>query len=274
MRLKMNKILIFFYISFSISLVTTVILFKSGLEPKVVCMIALVMDKLLIFSICIAIYIKMFGFRIKTYVKNGLPYFNQSVLLSSLTVFLFSRVDQIYLGEFVSEELVAIYFIYLKFFELVNLGAFTLLYQKLKKLLETENNEKSEIKIIRLLLGFVIFGSLFIAFLAFLLAEWLYGFTYENSTVILFLIIVITVFATTGIIRGPWVAKNERYKVNFYCTFLGATVAILYLIVVKPSSMEYVAITAVIGQSVANFFAPLFFKQERKHILSIIGISK
>ncbi len=199
-----------------------------------------------------------------------IPSINISVLISTSAVFGYNRLDQIYIYAALSSEKLGVYFSTLKLFEIANLLIITVITSNLHIMADgrqkSENASILEKKIFLISIALVIF----ISFIAPLALNIIFKITTTSFTYI-YVIAIGTLCGAIGTIKGPWVAKNNRFKINAIFTILGAFTALFILIFGKPQQLETVALSMSLSQLTVNILLPFFVKEERSYILSIIN---
>jgi O-antigen/teichoic acid export membrane protein len=200
-----------------------------------------------------------------------LPYNNLPVIISSITVFLYNRSDQLYIATYLSKAKLGEYFSVLKFFEIANLLVFAYLSSEMHRL-TNKNTPESISQAIQKKIFFsafilVVLLGLSVTFLVPLIfsIKITEGFYYSM------VLSLATIISLIGAIKGPWVAKNNIYHRNSTFTFFGAFFSLAYLYIFKPQTLFFVSIALFIGQFTTNILLPLFFREERDFLKSFFA---
>lgn len=200
--------------------------------------------------------------------SDASPKINISILISAAAIFCYNRVDQIYIYGVLSKQDLGIYFSGLKLFEIANLVVMAAITSKLHIMADRRRDITTVVTVERGLLAFSFGLVLCIAIAAPTVLRWVFDIHPESLTYIAILAGG-TLFGVIGAIKGPWVAKNNRYHFNTYFTIIGAISAIGILMIVKPITLSGVAATMAISQLVVNVLCPLILRDERAYLISL-----
>lgn len=205
--------------------------------------------------------------------RSKMPGHNIYVLASSLAVFCYNRADQLYIFAVLSKSDLGQYFLVVRVFELALLFVLAQINTNLGVLADSRQLGARAATIERNLFLFSVFICLLTLLLTPAVTNLVFKVTIENN---LFLICIFgsTILACIGSIKGPWVAKNNRFQFNTACTFVGGVIAIAYLFFAEPQDKTEVALAVFIGQFIVNVGLPLFSSRERRFIFNLLHIKK
>ena len=205
--------------------------------------------------------------------SKKIPKINIHVLISAAAIFGYNRLDQVYIyGAFSSQEL-GVYFSTIKLFEVSNLFIMTAITSQLHIMADARRDSTTVSIIERRLLAASCVLVAFIATIAPLVLNIVFNINPESYAYI-YILAAGNLFGVIGAIKGPWVAKNNRFHFNTYFTMAGSIVAIGVLIFYKPGTLESVAVTMALGQLIVNILCPLILKTEREYLLSLTKWNK
>lgn len=202
-----------------------------------------------------------------------IPTINIHVLISAAAIFGYNRLDQVYIyGAFSSHDL-GVYFATVKLFEVANLLIMAAITAQLHVLADSRRDPSTVASIERRMLA--LSGSLVavIAITAPLILRLVFDIKPESYSYV-YILATGTLFGVIGAIKGPWVAKNNRFHFNTYFTIAGSIVAIGLLTLYKPDTLAMVAVTMALGQLVVNVMCPLILKDERNYLISLVTWNK
>jgi O-antigen/teichoic acid export membrane protein len=204
---------------------------------------------------------------------HDIPRINIHVLISAVAIFGYNRLDQVYIyGVFSSQEL-GVYFSTLKLFEVANLLIMAAISGQLHIMADLRRESFIAALIEKRLLAL---SCIFIGLIAIITPQIL-SFVFDirqESYAYIYMLAAGTLFGTIGAIKGPWVAKNNRFHFNTYFTIAGSIVAILFFTFCEPANLLSVAIANALGQFTVNVLCPLMLKSEREYLLSLIAWRK
>lgn len=205
--------------------------------------------------------------------SKKIPNVNFHVLISAAAIFGYNRLDQVYIyGAFSSQEL-GIYFSTIKLFEVSNLFIMAAITSQLHIMADDRRDSTTVSIIERRLLAASCVLVVFIAIIAPLVLNVVFNINPESYAYI-YILAAGTLFGVIGAIKGPWVAKNNRFSFNTYFTMAGSIVAIGILVFYKPGTLESVAVTMALGQLIVNILCPLILKTEREYLISLTKWNK
>lgn len=237
----------------------------------------------LVCGICIlAFFIKKNGIHLRVDFTEGRRIFNNSYhfIINGLAVTLYTQIDRIMLGKFVSEEAVGFYAaastiaVMWEFVPSAIVDSANPLLIGLYKKDKEKFKEKYQI----LLLGITALGCLVsLAFTLFgkLAVYILYGEAYYASVPVLTILIWSTAFAMIGNARAIWIISTGRNKYTKYYTMSGAVInAVLNALIIPKWGIAGAACTTLISQIFVALVAPLFFKETREFSKIYVGCFK
>jgi O-antigen/teichoic acid export membrane protein len=198
-----------------------------------------------------------------------IPMINIHVLISAAAIFGYNRLDQVYIyGAFSSEDL-GVYFATVKLFEITNLIIMAAITAKLHIMADIRQDSSSVLVIEKRLLVLSCSLVAVIAISAPLILSLVFDIEPESYSYV-YILAAGTLFGVIGAIKGPWVAKNNRFHINTYFTIAGSIVAIGLLILYEPDTLAMVAVAMAFGQLVVNVLCPLMLKDERDYLTSLV----
>lgn len=206
-------------------------------------------------------------------VAKTIPMINIHVLISAAAIFGYNRLDQVYIyGAFSSHDL-GVYFATVKLFEVANLLIMAAITGQLHVLADSRRDPSTVASIERGLLALSCCLVVVIAITSPLILRLVFDIKPESYSYV-YILAAGTLFGVIGAIKGPWVAKNNRFHFNTYFTIAGSIVAIGILTLYKPDTLAMVAVTMALGQLVVNVMCPLILKDERDYLISLVTWNK
>ena len=204
---------------------------------------------------------------------KSIPKINVHVLISAAAIFGYTRLDQIYIYGALSIQDLGLYFATVKLFEVANLLIMAVITAQLHVMADSRLEPSSVLSIERRLFAFSCIVVAVIASAAPLLLSSVFGIEPESHSYI-YILASGTIFGAIGAIKGPWVAKNNRFHINSYFTIAGSVVAIGLLALCEPVTLAMVAVAMAFGQLVVNVLCPLILKDERDYLISLTTWNK
>ena len=234
----------------------------------------------LICGICIlTFFVKKNGMHLKVNLSDGKFILGNSYhfIINGLAVTLYTQIDRIMLGKFVSEEAVGFYSAastIAVMWEFVPSAIVNSSNPLLIGLYE-KDREKFKEKYQILLLGITLLGVLVsIVFTVFgkLTVFILYGREYYPSVLVLAILIWSTAFAMIGNARAIWIISAGKNKYTKYYTMIGAVINIVLNALVIPKwGITGAACTTLFSQFFIAILAPLLFCDTREFFRIYIG---
>ncbi|WP_346934852.1 flippase [Clostridium sp.] len=204
---------------------------------------------------------------VKTLLKSS-----YHLLLASLMVVIYTRIDKIMLGVYMSEEAVGIYSAAVTISDLWIFIPLALINSARPIIMESrsvnkEIYEKRITQVYALVIYMGIFASIAISLFAKLGVTILYGKEYIEAVAPLLILVWGSIFSILGVVREIWIICENKNKYLKYFAGMGALMnVILNLLLVKPFGIIGVAIATLISQAVVAVIAPAFFKDVRVSI--------
>lgn len=185
-------------------------------------------------------------------INDALP-----LILSSIMITIYMRIDQVMLRNLSSVSEVGIYSVSVKISEswyfipvIICASLFPVLISA--KEISNDNFIKkyASINDILALLSFVV--AIVVSFLSEFIILILFGEEYAQASQVLTIHIWTGVFVAIGILRSKYLIILNQQKIGFYCLFLGAVINLVLNFIFIP---KYGAIGAAIATLVSQFFA-------------------
>lgn len=194
------------------------------------------------------------------------------LLLSSLSIIVYMRTDQIMLGLMSGNDSVGHYSVASKLYEATLLFPTiltTFFSPKIYKLFETENRDKY-INTIAQISGLGLIYHFVVLIVCFLFGEYvlvyLFGNGFRYSSEILNILTFSGIFAALGITRGPWVISEGIQKYSMYYIMLGAILNLLLNLYLIPTyGAEGAALSSLLSQLFVAVIAPSLFSSTRSY---------
>ena len=188
------------------------------------------------------------------------------LLLSSMSIALYIKVDQIMLGQMLNDKSVGIYSVAVKISEvfyfipiIITASAFPLILEA-----KQENNEKF-CKYLQLLFNILsivsILISVCISFSSGMLIEFLFGADYQESSLILMIHIWASIFVFLGVASSKWFIAHNLEKIIFFRTITNMFINIFLNYLLIPI---YGAMGAAIALLITLSFGFFVYDQFRK----------
>jgi O-antigen/teichoic acid export membrane protein len=204
------------------------------------------------------------------------------LMLSGLSIIIYMRIDQIMLREMVGEKELGIYSAALPFSQVWHFLPMTICASVLPTLsrLHAENTEQFYRRL-QQLFSFLAWLAIAIVIGMVLIADWivagLLGSAYQESAAVLMVHVTTNVFIFLGVAQGQWILSENKTRVAFIQTALGAAVNIaVNLILIPRWGALGAAIAAVAGQALSAvlsnlLLAPRIFCMQLKSF-ALIGL--
>lgn len=204
----------------------------------------------------------------KKLLKNSWP-----LLLSSLVIMIYMRIDQILIKEYLGESQLGIYSAALRLSE----GWYflpTVVASSLYPAILNAKNTDSDLYRLRLekLFVILIWGAILIAlivsFSSTYIVDILYGNKYEGASSVLTIHIWASVFVFGGVAANCWVlAENLQKYVNYFLVTGLILNVVLNIVFIPRYGLVGSAFATLIAQGYAAFLAPYFFKETRQQTI-------
>lgn len=199
------------------------------------------------------------------------PKINIYALLNTIAVLAYNRFDQLYIYNAFSHGELGVYSTSAKFFELANLIILALISSSLHLIADRRLHPEMIISMERKLLAVSFFLVIFISVLAPLVLDIIFHIEIKGSLVYIYALALSTFFGSIGVIKGLWVAKNNRYHFHTSFTIIGGVFAILIFTIFRPNSLLNVALILASCQLLVNIVCPLFVRDERDYLISLLN---
>jgi polysaccharide transporter, PST family len=201
----------------------------------------------------------------KILIREGFP-----LMLSSITIMMYMKIDQIMLGGMVGNQAVGIYTAATRISEAWYFipGAFISsvapsIYQA-KERSETEYYQCIG-RLLRLMNGIAFAVAIPATFLGPAIIRLCYGEVYLQSSTVLIVHIWAAVFVFMGVVTLPCFIADGLGQLSLRRTILGATINVLLnLLLIPHYTVVGAAIATVISQAVASYFSLAFHPKTRK----------
>lgn len=201
----------------------------------------------------------------KTILKDSLP-----LMLSSVAIMIYMKIDQIMLGEMTNSQEVGIYSAAVNISEawyFVPVAIANSVFPSILKYRQQDRNlyykKLQQLFIFMVAISYVVA----IAFTIFSqpLVNLLFGEVYQKSASVLAIHIWAGIFVSLGVIRGLWVTAENINNFTFFSTAIGAIVNVLLNFILIPLTQSYGAsIATIISYSIAAFLIGFCFKRTQK----------
>jgi O-antigen/teichoic acid export membrane protein len=184
------------------------------------------------------------------------------LILSGLVIVIYMRIDQVMIKEMLGEKEVGVYTAAVRLSEiwyfiptLITSSMFPSIINAKK-----DSNEQYSSRLQKIF-TFLVWVSIFIAFLVTLLGNWLviflYGVEYQEASQALMIHTWGGVFVALGVASASWYVAENLQRYAFYRTASGAVLNIFLNLVLIP---KYGISGAAIATVIAQFMAALFFE--------------
>jgi O-antigen/teichoic acid export membrane protein len=202
--------------------------------------------------------------RAKTLLKDSWP-----LLLSSMAIVVYMKIDQIMLGEMVGEESVGIFSAAVKLSEawyFVPMMIVTSVFPTI--IANKQTNEALYIGRVQRLYNLLALISVTVGLVFSIISSWLittlYGPSYADAAAVLSIQIWSGIFVSMGIARGKWLLAEDLQHIGYWYIALAMVMNIVGNYFLIPLYEEIgAAIATVISQATAAIIAPALFKETR-----------
>lgn len=222
---------------------------------------------LIVFRGCSGLFftkLKVSTDRIKTLLKDSYP-----LLLSSVAIIIYMKIDQIMLGEMLDEKSVGIFSAAAKLAEVWYFFPMMIVASVFPTIIKNkQTNQKLYLERIQRLYNLlscisVVFGLIFS-----LTSNWLittlYGSNYTEAATVLSIQIWAGIFVSMGIARGKWLLAENLQHIGYWYIGIAMIINIVGNYFAIPLYREVgAAISTVISQATAAIIAPALFKETR-----------
>jgi PST family polysaccharide transporter len=208
--------------------------------------------------------LKANGKRAKTLLKDSWP-----LLLSSMAIVVYMKIDQIMLGEMVGEESVGIFSAAVKLSEVWYFVPMMIVASVFPTIIANkQTNEALYIERVQRLYNLLAFISVTVGLVFSFISSWLvaalYGADYAKAAAVLAIQIWAGIFVSMGIARGKWLLAENLQHVGYWYIALAMVINVAGNYFMIPIYEEIgAAISTVISQATAAIIAPALFKETR-----------
>lgn len=200
-----------------------------------------------------------------------------ALILSSVAIIIYMRIDQIMLGEMLGGEAVGIYSAAVRISEVWYFIPIVITASVFPAIIDAKKqSEKLYTERLQMLYDLMTMMSLsaaiFISFLADPIIRLLYGHAYHQSGVVLTIHIWAGVFVCLGVARGKWLLVENLNIYSFFYTGLGAIINIIgnYLAIPKYG-VNGAAFATIVSYGISVIVAPALFAQTRKSSIQLLN---
>ena len=195
------------------------------------------------------------------------------LILSSVVISIYMKIDQVMIKEMLDTEAVGHYAVAVRLSEAWYFIPMVIVSSLFPAIINAKKiSEKLYYSRLQKLYQLLIWFAIAIALPTTLISQWvvdlLYGDQYNEAGSILRLHIWAGVFVFFGTARGNWLIIENLQKIGFYYLFFGAVVNILMnLILIEKMGIQGAAIATIISLLSIVLFFPLFHKVTRRSVL-------
>jgi len=211
----------------------------------------------------------IFDWKFEKYLAISMLKKSWPIILSSVSIAIYMRIDQIMLKNILGFEAVGNFSVAVKLTELwyfvpMSIGAsFFPALIKAKK----SSNEIFNSRFINLM-SIMVLISLFIAIITVIFSRQiiflLYGSSYLKSVQVLKIYIWASIFVFLGVVTSKWFIIQDLNKISFFRSLFGAITNIsLNFILIPKYGINGAAISTLISYSIQVYFSNLVFKKTR-----------
>lgn len=203
--------------------------------------------------------------RVRQLLKNSWP-----MILSSLAIMIYMRIDQIMIGQILGNEAVGIYTAALRISEIWYFIPMTIVASVFPTILiAKKNNEELYYSQLQKLHDLMLFLAIIVAipmtFMSDIIVKFLFGTEYIQAGAVLAVHTWTGVFVFLGVASSRWFLAEDLQMIAFYRTILGACLnVILNIFWIPKYGVLGAAWATVVSQGVASMFANILIKKTRK----------
>lgn len=207
-------------------------------------------------------------FFLKKIIKESFP-----LLLASVSIFIYMKIDQLMVGKMLDMKQVGVYSVGVKLAELVYFIPMAvstayfpkILHAKKEKTIAEYENEIVKLGRINVLICFIfslgatLFGKEFV--------KLVYGVEYIKSGEVFVIYSWASIFVALGVSHGNYLIVENKNKLSFYATSIGAVFNfLLNLVFIKKFGIIGSSVATVLSQVIASIGFYLFLK-DKKHLI-------
>jgi len=202
--------------------------------------------------------------RMKSLLQDSWP-----LILSSIAIMIYMRIDQVMIGSMIDNEALGIYSVAVKLSEtwyfipiMISASVFPAILKARKQ------SQELYLKRIQTLFDGFTWLSIIIAIVVSILSPFiidiLYGDKFATASTVLSIHIWAGVFVFLGVASSQYLVAENLTRITFYRTVTGAIINIvLNLIFIPTYGIIGVAIATIISQATASVFSMIFFNESR-----------
>jgi len=202
---------------------------------------------------------------------QGLP-----LLISAIFVAIYSRIDQLVIGDLLTPQDLGIYGVSIKLSEIWLFVPSAILSSVVPSLILAKKTDKNLYwrriqNILDVLVWISIFASIFFTVAGGFIIKVLFGDEYMTALPALKLITWNGVFIVTGMIFSEYNVIENKTKVTILQTIVGLLIGYVCSVILIPKvGIVGGAISMIIAQSISGFILPVFFTHSRGLFISFI----
>jgi O-antigen/teichoic acid export membrane protein len=203
--------------------------------------------------------------RAKSLLKDSWP-----LLLSSVSITIYMKIDQIMLGHMIGDEAVGVYSVALRISEVWYFIPMVIVASTFPSIIESKKRSEKQYyarlqKLFDLMIVISVGLALLATFLSTSIVILLFGEAYRDAGIILSIHIWAAVFVFLGVASSQWFIAEGRQVLGLQQTVIGAFVNVgLNLWLIPVYDTVGAALATIISYSVAAFFADAIYKETRK----------
>jgi len=198
------------------------------------------------------------------------------LLVSSMSILVYMRIDQIMIGHMLGNESVGIYAAAVRISEAWYFIPMIVAGSVFPPLLKIKSESQSKyLAKVQLLYDSLSALSFSVAIVTTFLGSWLinllYGEVYAEAGVVLSLQIWAGIFVALGVARGKWLlAEGLQYMGYWYITIAMIVNIVGNLILIPSMGIIGATVATLLAQATATFFAPAIFKKSRPSVYMLL----
>lgn len=264
------------FVTISILRILLIILDASIITFAIAILLENILSGLLLISTYVYSKEKLFYWRIKISKAKELLRESWPLILSSLAIMFYMRIDQIMLKELVGDKSVGIYSAAVRLAEVWYFIPMTIVNSVFPVIVETKQQDEAlyyrrmaKLYAVMTWIGIVI--ALFTTFFSGYIIELLYGNQYAGAEEILALNIWAGIFVFQGVARGAWLINENLQKYSFYYT-AGACLlnVVMNFILIPIMQGKGAAIATITSYGFSVLIIPLFIKKTRESSIQLL----
>lgn len=210
------------------------------------------------------------AWRFSKFAARSLLHGSWPLILASMAIMVYMRIDQVMLKAFLNDEAVGHYAAAVRFSEAfyfipvaVCASLFPAIIQSKKTGKEVYHLRMQNLSDLMLVLALGI--ALPVTFLADLIVLYLLGPAFNPAAGVLKIHVWAGVFVFLGVASGKWLLAEELQHYSFYSALAGALVNVLLnLLLIPQMGIQGAAVATVISQCISAYLSLAFFKKTRE----------